>query len=149
MKATAPLVNATTTDLGLVVDRARVEELPLNGRNFQQLLGLQAGVVSAPSNGAGGRGGVEFHGSAALANNLLLDGVDMTFGEINGSASDASAGGGGLLSNTVSVEAIEEFKATGSAAPAEYGRSAGGVLSIPRFEVGRPPWSALLFESVA
>jgi outer membrane receptor protein involved in Fe transport len=128
--SSAPLVNATTTDLGVVVDRSKVDMLPLNGRNFQQLVGLQPGVVNSPSSGVGGRGGIEFHGSSALGNNLLLDGVDMTFGEINGSASDGSAGGGGLLVNTVSVEAIEEFKATGSAFSAEYGRSAGGVLNV-------------------
>jgi len=128
--AQAPLVNATSTEMGVVIERGKVEALPLNGRNFQQLVSLQAGVVSSPSSAAGGRGGIEFHGSSALANNLLLDGVDMSFGEVNGTASDSSAGGGGALVNTVSVEAIEEFKATGSAFSAEYGRSAGGVLNV-------------------
>jgi hypothetical protein len=128
--ATAPLVNATTAELGAVVDESRVKELPLNGRNFQQLLSLQAGVVNAPASGIGGRGGIEFHGSSALGNNLLLDGVDMSFGEENGAANFASAGGGGVLINTVSVEAIQEFRATGSSFPAEYGGSGGGVLNI-------------------
>ncbi len=130
VKATAPLVNATTAELGAVVNTQKVEQLPLNGRNFQQLLSLQAGVVNAPSSGTGGRGGIEFHGSSALGNNLLLDGVDMSFGEENGAANFASAGGGGVLINTVSVEAIEEFRATGSSFSAEYGRSGGGVLNI-------------------
>src|SRR5260370_1065259 len=66
----------------------------------------------------------------AWANTLLLEGVDMSFGEVNGAASDSSAGGGGSLINTVSLEAIEEFKASGSAFSAEYGRSAGGVLNV-------------------
>lgn len=128
--ASAPLVNTTSTDLGVVMTNTKVESLPLNGRNFQQLVGLQAGVINNPASAAGGRNGIEFHGSTALGNNLLLDGVDMSFGEVNGSASDASAGGGGSLINTVSVEAIEEFKATGSAFSAEYGRAIGGVLNI-------------------
>ncbi|HYZ86633.1 MAG TPA: TonB-dependent receptor [Bryobacteraceae bacterium] len=143
--ATAPLVNATTTDLGVVVDRSKVDALPLNGRNFQQLVGLQAGVVNSPSSAAGGRGGIEFHGSSALANNLMLDGVDMSFGEVNGSASDTSAGGGGALINTVSVEAIEEFKATGNAFSAEYGRSAGGVLNVIT-RAGTNDFHGTLFE---
>ncbi|HXJ42117.1 MAG TPA: carboxypeptidase-like regulatory domain-containing protein, partial [Bryobacteraceae bacterium] len=46
--ATAPQINTTTTDLGVVMTRARVDELPLNGRNFQELVGLQAGVAVAP-----------------------------------------------------------------------------------------------------
>ena len=127
----APLVNATTTSLGVVMDQAKVEALPLNGRNFQQLVGLQAGVVNSPSSSTGGRGGIEFNGSPALGNNLMLDGVDMSFGESNGAASDTSAGAsGGSLINTVSVEAIAEFKATGSAFSAEYGRATGGVLNV-------------------
>jgi hypothetical protein len=43
--ASAPLVNATTTALGVVMDHRKVESLPLNGRDFQQLVGLQAGVT--------------------------------------------------------------------------------------------------------
>ncbi|HEY8459167.1 MAG TPA: TonB-dependent receptor [Blastocatellia bacterium] len=127
--AAAPLVNATTTDLGVVINQDKVESLPLNGRNYQQLVGLQAGVVNAPSNPAGGRGGIEFNGSPALGNNLLLDGVDMSFGEVNATGG-AAAGANGQLINSISVEAIQEFKATGSAFSAEYGRATGGVLSI-------------------
>jgi len=129
--ATEPLVNATSNALGVVMNQATVEALPLNGRNFQQLVGLQAGVVNAPASATGGRGGIEFNGSPALGNNLMLDGVDMSFGENNGAASDASAGAsGGALINTISVEAIAGFKATGSAFSAEYGRATGGVLNV-------------------
>jgi len=128
--ATAPLINTTTTDLGVVMTRSEVNALPLNGRNFQDLVGLEAGVVNTPANSAGGRGGISFHGSDALGTNLLLDGVDMSFGEVNGAASFQSAGGGRTLINTVSVEAIEEFKSTANAMSAEYGRAGGGVLNI-------------------
>ena len=129
--AVAPLVNSTTTDLGVVISRAKVDSLPLNGRNFQQLVGLQPGVVNAPSSSTGGRGGIEFNGSPAFGNNMMLDGVDMSFGENNGAGDTAAGtGGAGALINTISVEAIEEFKATGSAFSAEYGRSTGGVLNV-------------------
>jgi hypothetical protein len=129
--ATAPLVNSTTTELGVAFGQAKVDALPLNGRNFQQLVGLQAGVVNAPSSSVGGRGGIEFNGSPAFGNNLLMDGVDMSFGENNGAGDTAAGtGGAGALINTVSVEAIEEFKATGSAFSAEYGRATGGVLNL-------------------
>jgi outer membrane receptor protein involved in Fe transport len=130
VKATAPLINATTTDLGVVMPRTRIDELPLNGRNFQDLVELQAGVVNAPSSSAGSRGGISFHGSTALGTNVLLDGVDMSFGEVNGSASFQSAGGPSTLVNTVSVEAVEQFKSTANAYSAEYGRAGGGVLNV-------------------
>lgn len=128
--AEAPAVNATTTDLGVVMTQSKIESLPLNGRNFEQLVGLQAGVLTNPSSSAGGRGGIEFHGSTALGNAIVLDGVDLSFGEVNSTASDRAAGGGQALINAVSVEAIEEFKATGSAFSAEYGRAIGGVLML-------------------
>lgn len=145
VKATAPVINTTTTDLGVVMDRTRVEELPLNGRDFHELLSLQAGVENAPSNSAGARGGVSFHGSSALATNMLLDGVDMSFGEVNGSAGLDSAGGKSVLINTVSVEALEEFKTTGNAFSAEYGRSGGGVLNITT-RSGTNRYHGTLFE---
>lgn len=125
--AAAPIVNVTTSDLGVAMQQSMIEALPLNGRNFQQLVGLQAGVIANPSSSAGGRGGIEFHGASALGNALLLDGVDMSLGEVNATG---NATGGGPLINTVSVEAIEEFKATGNAMSAEYGRSIGGVLNV-------------------
>lgn len=129
--AEVPLVNATTTDLGTVMSTQRIEGLPLNGRNFQQLVSLQAGVLNAPPGIAGGRGGIEFNGSPSYGNSLLLDGVDMSFGENNALGDTAAGtGGAGALVNTVSVEAIQEFKATGSAFSAEYGRSTGGVLQV-------------------
>jgi hypothetical protein len=125
--AAAPIVNMTTTDLGVAMERNKIEALPLNGRNFQQLVGLQAGVLANPSSSAGGRGGMEFHGATAFGNNLMLDGVDMSLGEVPGTG---NATGGGPLINTISVEAIEEFKASGSAMSAEYGRAIGGVLNV-------------------
>jgi outer membrane receptor protein involved in Fe transport len=158
--STAPLVNATTADLSLVVDRSKVEALPLNGRDFSQLVGLQAGVYSNPDTATGQRGGMEFNGSSGFGNNLLLDGVDMTFGENSGAASDKSAGtengraagnatgngiGRGALINTVSVEAIQEFKATGSAFSAEYGRATGGVVNITT-KSGTNQFHGTLFE---
>ena len=48
VQATSPMINTTTTDLGVVMPRQRIDELPLNGRNFQDLVELQAGVVNAP-----------------------------------------------------------------------------------------------------
>src|SRR3982074_105479 len=51
----APLVNTTTADLGIVVDHGKIEALPLNGRDFSQLLGLQAGVYSSPDTAPGQR----------------------------------------------------------------------------------------------
>src|SRR3989454_2130481 len=156
----APLVNATTADLGVVVDQSKVQALPLNGRDFQQLVGLQPGVYADPDSNQGQRGGVEFNGASAYGNNLLMDGVDMSFGEVSASASDKAAGteanatvgrfagqgiGRGSLVNTISVEAIQEFKATGSAFSAEYGRATGGGINLTT-KSGTNQFHGTLFE---
>src|SRR5260370_2125253 len=60
--AAAPLINTTTTDLGVVMTRSRTDELPLNGRNCQELVELQAGGVHSPASGARRRRGVSFPG---------------------------------------------------------------------------------------
>jgi len=43
---------------------------------------LQPGVYADPDSSQGQRGGVEFNGASAYGNNLLMDGVDMSFGEV-------------------------------------------------------------------
>ena len=65
VEGAAPLVNTATADLGVVVDQSKVEALPLNGRDFQRLVGLQAGVYADPDSANGQRGGVEFNGASA------------------------------------------------------------------------------------
>jgi len=125
--ATAPLVNATNTELGVVIDTNKIEELPLNGRNFTQLLSLQPGWNIGTY--AGQRGGVEINGTPGLGNNWLMDGMDMSLGENNGVGIGA-AGGKGTTLNTISIEAIEEFKTTTGAFNAEYGHSTGAVINL-------------------
>lgn len=129
---TGQLINATNTELGVVVEQQKIDALPLNGRDFQQLVGLQAGAVNNPQGTAGGRGGFSLNGGYAYGNSILLDGVDASFGELNTAASDAGAGApnGGTFINTVSVDAIQEFKTSSSAFSAEFGRATAGVLNI-------------------
>ena len=122
-----PLVNATSQSLGVVIDSQKVTDLPLNGRTFTQLLVLQPGV--SLSGGNANRGGVELNGSSGLGNNWLMDGVDMSFGENNG-VGMGGVGGSGTVINTISVEALEEFKTTTNAFSAEYGRATGGVIAL-------------------
>ena len=144
VEGTAPMVNATTTDLGVVMEQHKIQELPLNGRNYQQLVGLQAGVINRPNTQTGGRGGIEFNGSPSFGNNLMMDGIDMSFGESNSAGAAAGLSGNGII-NTLSVEAIEEFKTAQSAFAAEYGRATGGVLNITT-KSGTNTFHGALFE---
>ncbi len=129
--AQAPLVNAATADLGQVVGSGKVEELPLNGRNWQQLVNLQAGATAVSgANAVLSRGGMMFNGSPGYGNQLLLDGVDMTFGEITSAPTNQAGGAGTSLIGGVSIGAISEVKVNSSSFSAEYGAAAGGVVNI-------------------
>lgn len=119
----APLLETETSELGQVVDRQRVSNLPLNGRNFAQLALLSTGT--APSEpGARDEGGYGFtsNGARSLQNNFLLDGVDN-----NSNLTD-------LLNETnyviqPPVEALQEFKVQTNAYSAEFGRGNGAIIN--------------------
>lgn len=96
--------------------------LPLNGRSYTQLVLLSPGAI--PNPGARLRSdGVNINGNRALQNNVLIDGLD------NNNYLFAAAGGSGQAIRP-SVDAIQEFKVETANYGAEYGRAAGGVISV-------------------
>ena len=146
VSATTPLVNATSVDIGTAVEPQKIQQLPLNERNFFPLIGLQPGVnASSTSTTLNGRGGFEVNGAPALANNILIDGVDATFGESNSLGS--AIGGTGADINTLSVDAIDEFRTTSSVPSAQYGRASGGILTLTT-KSGSSDFHGTLFEYI-
>src|SRR5439155_1733469 len=112
-----------------VISETEVAKLPLSLRNWDDLLGLAAGVQGdryteqAGSTAAGRTGGVNVHGVRSLQNNFLLDGLD------NNSISENVQ----ELTTQVSrpsVDSIGEFKVVTSAYSAEFGRSPGAAISV-------------------
>jgi hypothetical protein len=129
--AAAPLLNTQTTDLGEVVNTNKVTQLPLNGRNWLSLVNLEAGGQNAPSNSTGsGRGGMWFNGSPAYGNQLLVDGVDFSIGELSSPPTDQSMGAGNSVMGGISLGAIDEVKVDSGSFSAEYGGAVGGVVNI-------------------
>jgi hypothetical protein len=110
--AAAPLLDASTSDVGTAVTRERVVDLPLavsgNMRHPGAFVLLAPGVTGDTSN-------TQINGSQNRAKEVLLDGI--------GSVSPES---GGLLFTYPSVEAINEFKLVSANFSAEYGRTGGG-----------------------
>ncbi len=125
--AEAPLVETTTAAMSSLVDDRTIRDLPLNGRSYDQLAMLQPGVVTMGAGqasaafdfGTGQRFSVT--GSRAYANTFLLDGT-----VINDHANGTP---GGAAGNNLGVDGVQEFKINTLVAPAEYGRSSGGVVS--------------------
>lgn len=129
VEGAAPLLASEEASLGSVVENPRVRNLPLSRRNWDDLLGLVAGVHAdryteeGGGTAAGRTGGANVHGVRSLQNNFLLDGVD------NNSISTNVQ----ELTTQVarpSVDSIQEFKITANAYSAEFGRSPGGAISV-------------------
>ncbi|MBI3941063.1 MAG: TonB-dependent receptor [Acidobacteria bacterium] len=122
----APIVDTTSSGLGGLVNEARIKELPLNGRSFQQLALLEPGVVMATKStgsllnqGKGTR--LSASGAKPYFNVFLLDSV-----ELNDPADSSGASAAGQM---LGVEGIREFRVMTSNFTAEYGRGAGAVVS--------------------
>ena len=120
--AEAPLIQTTPT-VGDVVENRRVVELPLNNRNFMQLLTLVPGVTSDGTSevGIGLTNTVNFsvNGTRRNSINFLVDGV-----------SNTDVGSGITLLAIPTVDSIQEFRVITSIPGAEFGKSGGGVVNL-------------------
>lgn len=119
--ASAPLVDSTTTSLGQVIENRKIVELPLNGRN-PFALGLLAGNT-VPVSGMATNMPFVAGGGRFASNDVLLDGIDNNTVVNNGSI------GRNGIAYTPSVDAVEEFKVKTNNFSAEFGRSAGAIVS--------------------
>jgi hypothetical protein len=125
VEASSLAVETETSSVGQVINERQVTQLPLNGRNFLQLLFLGAGAVSPPNGEQGsmrqGEGGaISINGSRPTSNNYLLDGMVNTDTALNTPAV------------VLSVDAIQEFKEQTATYSAEYGFSANQINIISR-----------------
>ena len=123
----APLVETTNATVSGLVNERALRELPLNGRDFTQLMTLQEGVVHIQDANAGENPGIglgrriNVSGARATANSFLLDGTDIVAPMEQAPAS--------VQGQLLGVETVREFQVITSNASAEYGRAAGAVLN--------------------
>ena len=136
----ASAINTTDGSVSTVVDRNFVENMPLNGRSFQDLILLTPGVVtnSPQSSGASGATG-EFsvNGQRTESNVYTVDGVNANtggflygYGTSGTSGSLPAATALGTTQSLVSVDDLQEFRVNSSSYSAEYGLSPGGQFSF-------------------
>jgi hypothetical protein len=122
--APAPLLETDESSRGLVVDQRTMMELPLNGRDYNQLATLSPGVVpSTPRLAAlNFKGAININGNRVFNNMFLLDGIDNV-------SYSSSYRGENVQVIQPSIEAVAEFKIQTNAYTAEFGRSSGGVIN--------------------
>ena len=140
--ARTPALNTTDASVSTVVDQKFVANIPLNGRSFQDLISMTPGVVTqTPQNtsqGVGVSGDFSVNGQRTQSNYYTVDGISANVNAGNGNGISGAATGGTLGGTTtlgttqtmVPVDALQEFRIQSSTYSAEYGRSAGGQISL-------------------
>jgi Carboxypeptidase regulatory-like domain len=116
----ASLVETSRTSTTDTIGQRRIDNLPINGRDYINFTLTDSQVVrdNAPNTGAAPTSGLNMSGQRARSNLVNVDGADATDNSVNG------------VRSTVSQEAVQEFQiVTNNFAP-EYGRAAGGVVNI-------------------
>jgi len=129
--ADAPGIQTESSDIGTVVDKRQIEDLPLSiaatGQSFlrspESFVFLTPGTAGPGTNSDHANSGVfesKLSGGQNFSTEVILDGASIVHAEL-GSTFDE---------NAPSVEALNEFKVTTSTIPAEFGRTTGGVESF-------------------
>src|SRR5208283_108586 len=123
--AEVPLVNTTSSVLGGTLSNKEINDLPLNGRNYENLLQLRPGVVRYPG---GGFSTTSANGLRAEDNAYLVDGL-FNSEPFSGQSIINGAGIAGDSATILPVDAIQEFNVQQNPS-AEYGWKPGTIVNV-------------------
>ncbi len=119
--ADAAQLNTVEASQGQVIENRRIVDMPLNGRDYNQLALLSAGAVQPL---AGARyGGFSSGGMRVTQNNFMLDGVDNNAADLAGAQRQSEM-------VKPSIDAVQEFKVQTNSYSAEFGRAMGSVVNV-------------------
>ena len=141
---TQSLLQRDDATLGNTVDNRRITTLPLPQRSWDDLLTQVAGTQGDPyteqsgGTASGRTGSVNIHGIRSLQNNFILDGQDNN--SISTNVQEFST-----QVSRPSIDSLSEFRVITSPFTAEYGRAAGGVVSVTT-KSGTNDFHGLLYE---
>jgi Carboxypeptidase regulatory-like domain/TonB dependent receptor len=125
--AAAPLLQTDSSTVQSTVTEKSVQDLPLNGRNFVNLVQVQPGVTAGQPNsvGSGNRpdnraqtSTISANGQSDFYNNEMIDGMDNNEREA------------GFIGLTPSIDAIAEVQVETNSFSAEVGRAGGAVVNV-------------------
>ncbi|WP_420239658.1 TonB-dependent receptor domain-containing protein [Telmatobacter bradus] len=125
--AEAAQLDTDSSEHSQVVAEREIVELPLNGRNYSQLVALSTGVVPSPlsqsSSYLARDGSFNINGLRSVYSNYMLDGVDNNF---YGTSNQ------GFSNQVVQLppDSVAEFRVVTNNESAEYGRSGGATINV-------------------
>jgi Carboxypeptidase regulatory-like domain len=123
--AESPLIDTTSSALGGTLSNEEINELPLNGRNYENLLQLRPGIVRYPG---GGFSTTSTNGLRAEDNAYIVDGL-FNSEPFSGQSIINGAGVAGDSATILPVDAIQEFNLIENP-PAEYGWKPGAMVNV-------------------
>ncbi|HEX8284819.1 MAG TPA: TonB-dependent receptor [Pyrinomonadaceae bacterium] len=118
--AQTELIETSKTNVSNTVDQVRIENLPINQRDYINFT-LTSSAVTRDNGrpiGPAPTSGLNFGGQRGRSNLVQVDGADNTDNSVNASRS------------TVSQEAVQEFQVVTNSFAPEFGRTAGGVVNV-------------------
>ncbi len=119
-------VQTRSGELSFLVDEDQIRDLPLNGRNYTDLVFLQPGVIAFPYRDGGSvvaHGlGASINGQDPRSNVYLLDGTLMN--------DFTNSPAGSAASTALGTEMVHEFRVETNTYSAEYGRNYGGQINV-------------------
>jgi hypothetical protein len=118
---TVPTIDTAKIESSSTLDETTIGNTPILGRKFEDLLTLTPGV--SITQGPDGDE-INFAGQRGIFNNVSLDGGDYNNGFFGEQA------GGQRAAIDIALEAVKEFQVIPTGAPAEYGRTAGGIINV-------------------
>jgi len=124
------MLKPESSEISQVINYRQVADLPLNGRNFTDLIALNAGVTTGMQGQVGDR--YNLNGQRSDQNMFMLEGVDNINIE------------GGLVMRP-SIDAIQEFQIQTGNFSAEFGRAAGGIIQV-QLRSGSNNYHGTVFE---
>jgi hypothetical protein len=118
--ATSEIIETSKTAVATTIDQQRINNLPINERNYLglALTNSTVGRDNGRPIGPAPTTGLNFGGQRGRSNLVQVDGADNTDNSVNASRS------------TVSQEAVQEFQVVTNSFAPEFGRSAGGVVNV-------------------
>ncbi len=127
-------INTETASVGSLIAPRQMENLPLNGRNFTDLLSLAPGVATVPATGGGGGQSATTYGQST---NYSISGsrpVGMAYMLDNTDIRNQMDHGAGIsvMGTSLGMEAIQEFTILTNTYSAEFGGTGAAVNAVTK-----------------
>jgi hypothetical protein len=116
-----PVVEVTNTAVGTTIQTEQIEELPVQGRDFKNLV-----LMTPQTRNDSERGNLSISGQRGINTNVTVDGVDFNNAFFGGTVGGAE----GRAPLAISQESIKEFTVITNGASVEFGRSGGGFVNV-------------------